>query len=58
MDVQRTRYAVSAQRAPTHVIKRYNVNINTCFHCSQDMLTEDLVNDSQKDGKANLDYYF
>jgi hypothetical protein len=34
MDVQRQRFAVAARSAPTHVNRRYNVNINTCFDCS------------------------
>ena len=34
MEVQRHRFAISALNAPTHIIKRYNININTCFICS------------------------
>ena len=56
--MQQARFLEGMTHAPTHVNRRYSINVSTCFDCSLEFVTEDLLVDSIKPEKINLDYYF
>ena len=51
-------YSKSQHLDSKQIIRRYSVNVNTCFACSCSELADDLIKESTKDGKTKSDYYF